>query len=40
MHLWSAFGESIPGITWNGEDDKFIECNVAPGSGTFSATAQ
>ena len=40
MKVWSngAFIGNVPGITWNGEDNKYIKFNVSPGAWTVSAT--
>lgn len=39
--IWEdgAFVSNVPGITWNGEDDKHIKFEVLPGAWTFSAKA-
>ena len=40
--IWEngSFIAKIPGITWNGEDGKFVKFNVAPGAWNFSATEE
>jgi hypothetical protein len=40
--LWNngTFAGNIAGISWNGEDDKYIKFKVAPGTWTFSAEVQ
>ncbi len=40
--IWKngTFASNVSGITWNGESEKHIIFNVAPGAWTFSAIAE
>lgn len=42
MKVWGngSFIGNLTGITWNGEDNKYLKLNVSPGTWTITATEQ